>query len=386
MKFGRYLIYVLLFLLLLGLLGGLWLIVRRSKTAAKLQSDTTITTENGIDTLEMVEVNEVKHGLLIRGEDVSNPVLLFVHGGPGTPGMLLHRYFETELLDTYTIVHYDQRGVGKSYDERLTTEDFTINQHVEDLLAISAYVRKRLNQDKIFLLGQSWGSLLGITAARRKPNYYHAYIGLGQIIDMHTGERLAASYAISQAIRQGDDERRALIEGLGEAPYEDPQKVVTMKRTLRELGGVDYDPDFRGRELRWRAFNTPEYDIWELMRIQRAASSPSPTIWKEMLNFNVYKKNGAVRQADTLLLPVVIMGGIYDYQTPYSLARTYYKTLHAPKGKRFVKFEKSGHLPNYEEKDTFIKVMKEEVITWMDSLVIAPTDSIASDSLQLNDI
>ena len=125
-----------------------------------------------------VRINGVDQGMIIRSRDMSHPVLLFVHGGPGMPGYVLEQKYPTRLEDDFTVVWWDQRGAGLSHDG-VPRASMTREQFVSDTIAVTDYLRERFGQDRIFLLGHSWGSYIGIQAAAQHPELYRAYIGMG---------------------------------------------------------------------------------------------------------------------------------------------------------------------------------------------------------------
>jgi pimeloyl-ACP methyl ester carboxylesterase len=120
-----------------------------------------------------VEINGVEQGMFVKGMDVHNPVLLLVHGGPGMPDYFLREDHPTRLDEHFTVAWWDQRGAGLSYDPDMPRSTMTVAQFVADTLAVTDYLRERFGQDKIYLLGHSWGSFIGIQAAQRAPERLH---------------------------------------------------------------------------------------------------------------------------------------------------------------------------------------------------------------------
>jgi pimeloyl-ACP methyl ester carboxylesterase len=135
-----------------------------------------------------VEINGVQQGMVIRGEDVTNPVLLVVHGGPGMPDYFLTRRYPVGIEDLVTVVWWDQRGTALSYHPDIPPGTMTVEQFVEDTLAVTDHLRERFGQDRILLLGHSWGSLIAIRAAARSPERYAAYIGMAQVVDQRPAD------------------------------------------------------------------------------------------------------------------------------------------------------------------------------------------------------
>ena len=151
-----------------------------------------------------IEAGGIKQGMFIRGENPENPVILYVHGGPGTPMMQFISYFEKkekhERLEKYfTICYWDQRGSGMTYSKSTDISTMTVEQMVEDTHEVTQYLKSRFGQDKIYILGHSWGSYLGVKTVEKYPGDYHAYIGVGQITDFIASERLSYDYMLSHA-------------------------------------------------------------------------------------------------------------------------------------------------------------------------------------------
>ncbi len=119
-----------------------------------------------------VDINGVEQGMFIKGKDINNPVLLFVHGGPGMPEYWLTQFYPTSLEDHFTVVWWDQRGAGLSYSADIPPETMTAEQFISDTLEVTKYLRKRFGKEKIYLMAHSWGSYIGIQAAAREPELY----------------------------------------------------------------------------------------------------------------------------------------------------------------------------------------------------------------------
>ena len=145
-----------------------------------------------------VEINGTAQGMFIQSKDVRNPVLLFLHGGPGMPEYWLTQRYPTGLEEDFTVVWWEQRGAGLSYRADLPADTMTAEQFVADTLAVSRYLIERFDQEKIYLMGHSWGSYIGIQAAAQSPELYHAYIGVGQMAHQIESEQLAYAYALEQ--------------------------------------------------------------------------------------------------------------------------------------------------------------------------------------------
>ncbi len=139
--------------------------------------------ENSISTLEQVEINGSGHEIMIRGKDKNNPVIIFVHGGPGTSEIPYAQKYQNLLEEKFTVVNYDHRASGKSYHFLEDYSNLTSDLLVEDLLAMTDYVSKRLGKEKVILVGHSYGTYIGMQAANKAPDKFEAYVGIGQMSD-----------------------------------------------------------------------------------------------------------------------------------------------------------------------------------------------------------
>lgn len=111
--------------------------------------------------------------------DKNNPVLLYLHGG--MPDYFLTQQYPTGLDELFTVVWWEQRGAGMSYDPRSKRSGTRIDELVQDTRVMTDYVRKRFSQDKIYLMGHSGGTYLGIETIERYPDLFKAYNGVAQI-------------------------------------------------------------------------------------------------------------------------------------------------------------------------------------------------------------
>ena len=195
--------------------------------------------ENSIAELIAIPINGIKQWLLIRGVDKSKPVLLFVHGGPGTGHIAIMRNYQKELEKQFVVVQWDQRGAGLSGMEPVPDETYTKEQFIADGLEVTRYLRDRFKQEKIFLVGHSWGSGLGYMLAIRHPEYYRAFAGLGQM--SKDGERLAYEETLKVAREANNQEAVKELLELGAPPYTKslPQKVryTKLRKAIRHWQG-----------------------------------------------------------------------------------------------------------------------------------------------------
>lgn len=141
-----------------------------------------------------VEINGLKQGMFLQSENTENPVLLYLHGGPGSPEIAFAERLTTGLEKLFTVCWWEQRGSGISYNRKITPKEMTLEQMVSDTIEVTHYLRNRFGKEKIYIMGHSWGSLLGVMTVKQQPELFHAYVGIGQIAQQMRSERLAYTY------------------------------------------------------------------------------------------------------------------------------------------------------------------------------------------------
>jgi pimeloyl-ACP methyl ester carboxylesterase len=319
--------------------------------------------ENSISEKTFVKINGVKQGMFIRGENVDNPVLLFVHGGPGMPEYFLAEKYKTDFEKYFTVCYWEQRGAGLSYSSKLSSNDITVSQLVSDTSAVAKYLRERFGKDKIYLLCHSWGSFIGIQSAAANPELYYAYIGMGQITDTVKSERLAYNYMIKQYTADGNNK---VVNNLKKFDILSDKSVVNsyMSSSLRDeamhkLGiGTMYNMKSVVSGVFLPVMNCSAYTVSEKINIWRAKAflNSSTDLRQEMIDTDISSK------VTELKIPTYFISGIYDYTVNYKLSEEYLKKVKAPV-KGFYSFKNSAHSPLFEEPEQFIKIMINDVLT-----------------------
>ncbi|MBL8271937.1 alpha/beta hydrolase [Steroidobacter sp.] len=294
---------------------------------------------DGIDEMLAIPINETKQWLSIRGARADNPILLYIHGGPGAPMMAESWTFQRPWEDYFTVVQWDQRGSGKTFSEARRQWDprTTVDQLVDDAEQVALYLRRHYGKQKIFLLGHSFGSILGVRLAQRHPDWFYAYIGLGQIVNGRRNEAAGYDWTLAEAKRRGD--ARAIKELEAIAPYPERDGTVLPKKTQIQRGwavqygamlhGIAEDDESRRRSL------SPAYDDYDLLSTQLGQDLSGERLWIEGMKTDFDQKT-------RFNCPVILMGGRYDNITATTVARAWFDTLDAPK-KAFVQFDRAAH-------------------------------------------
>lgn len=315
---------------------------------AKIKDDKGNIISGSIASLEEINLGGMKQSILIRGHDKSNPILLWLHGGPGASQMPIAYRYGKELEKEFIMVHWDQRGSGKSNPADFNEETMTYDQFIADGHQLTEYLKERFDKEKIYLLGHSWGTQLGLELVDRYPEDYYSYVGVSQVIDNKLHNIIAYSWLLEQIKAKGIQKDLKKLEELGEPPFTDHKEYVKFVQLVDAYGG-GFDLDFK--KLFWISLQAPEYslkDYWDWLQGSNRGSGP---MWKE----SAYNSFNALKRIPALNVPVYFFSGEKDYNTPLQAVKEYYQNLVAPKGKKLIIFEESAHTPFLGQPEKFDK-------------------------------
>ncbi|MBI5009547.1 MAG: alpha/beta hydrolase [Bacteroidia bacterium] len=305
-----------------------------------------------------ININGVEQGMFIRSKDSANPVLLYLHGG--MPVYFLTKKYPTGLEDIFTVVWWEQRGFGLSYNPKILKGSVTLEQMISDTKEVTNYLRNRFGQQKIYLMGHSGGTFIGIQIAAEAPELYHAYIGVAQMSDQLESERLAYEYMVEQYRLKRNNK---MLRKLESAPVtlKDgiPDSYLLLRdEAMHKIGiGTTHDMKSIVTGIFLESLTFSEYSLIEKVNLWRGkASSGVHPLWNTILTTDLNK------QVPELKIPVYFFHGIYDYTVSYELAKNYFEKLKVPK-KGFYTFEKSAHSPIFEEPEKSLQIIKNDIIT-----------------------
>jgi pimeloyl-ACP methyl ester carboxylesterase len=298
---------------------------------------------NAIASLEQIEINGCRQWLLVRGHDANKPLLLLLHGGPGTAEMCFAHHSMREIEKHFVCVNWDQRGAGKSFRTRTPAAAMTIGQFVDDVIALIEALLQRFGQKKLFLVGHSWGSVLSMKVAATRPDLLHALVGMGQVVDMKRGEKISYDYALDSARKSKNAKAVRALEKIGPPPYKGDDLFI-QRRWLSEFSGDTWAMDIKGVML--IGLGSSEYSLADVIRLGMGAKRSVRLMWPELMGVNFS------RDVPELSVPVFFFVGRHDYTTPFELAAVHFESLKAPQ-KRLLWFENSAHMPNLEEPEKF---------------------------------
>lgn len=298
-----------------------------------------------VASLERMQLGGVPQSVLIRGRSTKNPVLLFLHGGPGMPAMYLAHAWQRPLEDDFTVVQWDRRGVGKSYFGPIPPHYLTVRRLLDDTYELANILRGRFAQDRIFLVGHSWGTYLGMLAVRERPDLFRAYVGVGQMAGPGHGDTAAAR------VQEAFIRREAARRGVPEAARDlDARGGSAVEKWLFRFGGEVHDATSWWPLLRL-GLAAPEYTLGDVLRIPKGLQ-----LYARAMTYDVPADTLGV-DVTAVRVPVYFLEGRWDETTPSELAERYVRRLGAPK-KGFFWFERSAHFPFLEEPERFAEVMR----------------------------
>jgi pimeloyl-ACP methyl ester carboxylesterase len=304
--------------------------------------------EDSVSELSKVSINGTKLEVMVRGKDIDNPVIIFVHGGPSCSEIPYIRKYQDLLEQKFTIVHYDQRGSGKSYQFGENYKDLTAATHIEDLLALTDYIEKKLGKDRVILMGHSYGTYIATIAASRAPEKYSAYVGIGQMSDTNQSELEGLHTIMNDAKGKDNKEDYTYLESLEERIMNG--EMITPRDYVRKYGHaarlIDENSDYIKGFL-WGS----EYNLFDGIKFFIAAGKSQDALIKEALD------NPVTQIVDTLDVPVYFVMGKYDCMTSPKAAENYLNSINSTKTKEIKIFEESAHYPHLEEKEAFYEWM-----------------------------
>lgn len=305
-----------------------------------------IKSENSISELKEVEFNGRKQWISIRGEDKDAPILLFLAGGPGGSQLAAVRYEMPELEKEFVVVGWDQPGSAKSYGAR---KDLKPSDYIEDGIALTDYLCERFEEEKIYIVGESWGSYLGIMMADEEPQKYYGIINTGQMVDFLETELIDYTKALALSTTNGEIEKMTRLIKIGKPPYYSVDVTWRSAEYLNYLTEImNENPEINNPGYETiRDILSSEYGILDKLNYVLGILNTFNDVYQQLYDVDI-----RVTQTE-LEVPIKFLIGRHDLSAPTSLAAEYYNILDAPL-KEFVWFEHSGHNPWINESESFI--------------------------------
>jgi pimeloyl-ACP methyl ester carboxylesterase len=291
---------------------------------------------NAVSHLMKIRLGGLDQWILIRGHDTSNPLLLFLHGGPGMPMMYLAHTFQRPIEEDFICVQWDRRGAGKSFRPSLSEGSLSVRRLLDDLYELVDILRTLFGKQKIYLAGHSFGSYLGMLAVREHPELFQAYFGIGQVVDNDRAMALQERF-----IRKEAEELR------------EPRALADLDREGRDAH-EKWLFKFHGELFASKSFlpfikagiTSPEYGLFDIPKVAKGSAFSSAHLKYDVIEGPLIDN---VLEVD---VPVYFLMGRHDRVTPLALVEEYCEVLKAPH-KQIIGFEKSAHFPFFEEPESF---------------------------------
>ena len=309
---------------------------------ARNARDYAITTPNGIDEGRFVTIGGIEQWITIRGEDRHNPVLLFVHGGPGDAtnpwGYAAFRLW----LKHFTVVQWDQRGTGRTLGKNRAADTISIERLVQDGLELSDQLRKTLGKERIVLVGHSFGSMLGVLMAKARPELFYAFIGTGQVGDSTRNYSVAYDALLRKATAIGERQALSELKAVGPPPYADGRGFGVQRKWANFFEGADA---FIASMLGF-ALSAPGYTVRDINDWFEGQGVSAEHLVPESRALDANALGGEFHT------PVFVIQGAEDFTTPTSLAKSFVGSVRAPH-KAFVTID-GGHFAVFTHSRQFV--------------------------------
>ena len=297
--------------------------------------------------LTRVEIGGVEQTIMIRGRDENNPVLLYLAGGPGGTDLGAMRA-DTSLEEDFVVVTWDQRGTGKSYAAIEPIDRMTLDQMVSDTIEITNYLRERFNEEKIYLVGNSWGTILGALAVQQNPELYHAYVGTGQMVSPRETDIMFYEDTLAWAQQTGQDNLVETLEQNGPPPYADLldyEPIINHEHDWNPYPGMENSVEM--------PFNTfvPENTFMDRVNALRGLLDTYSQLYPQIQEVDF--RDDVVE----LEVPFYMVTGAYEARGRRVLSNEWFDRLSTP-SKELIVFDESGHRPSFEQPAEFAALMR----------------------------
>lgn len=305
--------------------------------------------------LTTVDINGHDLTMLIRGHSTANPVLLFLAGGPGGSEMGAMRNHLSALEERFTVVTWDQRGTGHSYDQLDPTDTITLAGAVDDTIAVTNYLRDRFDQETIYLLGQSWGSTLGVLAVQEQPELYTAFIGAGQMVSQLATDTIFYQDTLTWAQNTGRAGLVADLLAIGLPPYDRMLDYETALAHEHEVYPYDHSPNAEGEGGFSENFFVSEYALIDQIHLLGGFMDTFSALYPQLQDIDFRDT------ATGFDIPVFFVQGTHEADGRADVFADWYRQVEAP-DKDFILLDTSGHRPLFEQPDAFVDYMTTTVL------------------------
>ncbi len=330
----------------------------RARNAKQFRIDS----DKGIDEATFVTIGGIEQWITIRGWNRENPVLLFLHGGPGDVTNPWSFVTFASWEKQFTVVQWDQRGAGKTFRKNgaATAPSITLSQIVKDGVELSDYLRKHLGKNKIIIVGHSFGSIVGLQMARAKPDLFYAYVGTAQVADNSNNYSVAYEELLKKARATKNEQAIADLTRVGSPPYKSGEGYAVQRKWSNTFEGAD---QFLFGTI-GLALVAPGNSVQDMNDSAEGQSLSAEHLVPET------KSIGPEELGREFQVPIFVFQGAEDFTTPTALARHFVESIKAPR-KAFVPIKGGGHFAVFMRSDEFLQ----ELVARVRPLAIEPSDA-----------
>jgi pimeloyl-ACP methyl ester carboxylesterase len=329
-------------------------IVRPARTDAVLGADGR-PISGSVAELTRVRIGDHGLTLMIRGDSATSPVLLYLAGGPGGTDIGAMRRHGQRLERSFVVATFDQRGTGTSYGSLDPTSTLTLDAAVSDTIAVTNYLRERFHQAKIYLVGNSWGSILGVLAAQQRPDLFRAFVGSGQMVSPRETDQIFYQDTLAWARSTGNTALVRQLTASGPPPYSnmlDYEPALTYEHRV-----YPYDDTRVAEGANGFSSNlfVSEYSLMTQLHALAGFLDVFTVLYPQLQGIDLRT------QVTRLEVPVYLVQGRYEARGRAEPAQQWFQALDAPH-KAMVVFDASGHRALFQQPDLFYQVMTETVL------------------------
>ena len=301
-----------------------------------------------IEISDYIEINGIKQYVLITGNE-NGPLMLFLHGGPGVSQIGFIRKYQSKLEKKFLVVNWDQRGAGKSNIKKFSRKELTIDNIINDAISLIKILRERFKKTHVYLIGHSFGSLIGIILAQKIPQYIKVYISVGQVVNINEADKVTYKL-LSQKIKKENNKKGInILKKIGKPPYVTKDSIRNLDKLIEKYKGDIFKINKLSFILNSISFKY--YSIFDWFRFLRGSVISKKYMYSEMAAINLFNLSNKFE------VPIYFCCGDNDYHTPSKIIEDYYNFIDAPK-KALYKFKTSAHMPNVEEELCFYNMCK----------------------------
>lgn len=301
--------------------------------------------KTGDEETMFVTLGGIPQWIQIRGDDRRNPVLLFVHGGPGSPVSPLSSLLRP-WEKYFTVVMWDQRDAGKTFVRNGAVREMSLPRVTQDGIELAQFLCRHLGKQKIIVLGHSWGTMVGLGMVVRRPDLFSAYVGTGQVVSIAEKEPVIYARAMERLRAAHDEDGIRTLSASGAPPYRS-ERQMRVERAMSERTDIPAERNILSNMLPVALF-APNWSLWDIYWSLQA------TDYAEDATFDADASYDARTFATDLRLPFFVINGALDHVTPTDLAKLYFDKVHAPE-KQFVVLNGAGHSAVLTEPDVFLR-------------------------------